>query len=134
MPVFNVEGFGVADHTYLIDTTGYTNGDSSLTTITMANFPAGFEFGVMTPESPLTAITQSEQWAVSVKLHGDIELDAFRRGLAQLVQELDAALGGTIEERDHGFGDEPPVPRTTLHELHEESQKVIQQTRTFLDR
>lgn len=98
MPVLNVNGYGVADHTILVDSTGYAGGDSSQTSITIADIPDGFEIGYMDGGAPFNEL--DDIWGISIRIHGDLELDAFRRGIYQLAKELDPYLGITMKERD----------------------------------
>lgn len=98
MPVLNVNGYGFADHDILVDSTGYAGGNASTTAITIVNIPDGFEIGYMDERNPFNEL--DDIWGIGIRIHGDLELDAFRRGIEQLARELDNYLGVTMKERD----------------------------------
>ena len=99
MTVFDVDGCGVADHTVLVDSTGYVDGDSSTTTVTLSGIPEGFRIEGLDKETA-ESFEIDDIYAISIRIHGDLELDAFRRGIEQLARELDNYLGVSMKERD----------------------------------
>lgn len=117
MPVFDVDGYGVADHTILVDSTGYVHGDSSITTVTLSGIPEGFRIKGLDKETT-ESFEIDDIYAISIRIHGDLELDAFRLGIEQLARELDSYLGVTMKERDHEL-------RAALKKLDDEADDYL---------
>lgn len=119
MPSFDVDGYGMADHTILVDSTGYVHGDGSTTTVTLANIPDGFTIIGMDREG---LFELDDLYGISIRVCGDLELDAFRRSIEQLALELDNYLGVTMKERDRELDN---AFRATVKKLDDEDDDYL---------